>query len=126
LSPWIRILIRIRIEIKSWTRIRIESNADPQHCYLHIFGPPSQLKLWTAESCRQLKIKLALPIPAAFSRVFLSFSIIFSFVFLYNFHSFQAGTASTILNTMDMLNLGKKSPHVEALESLFALLRSHT
>jgi len=41
-----------------------------------------------------------------------------------NFLCWEAGTACTILNTMDMLNLGKKSPHVQALESLFALLRS--
>jgi hypothetical protein len=25
--------IRIRIDVKYWIRIRIESNADPQHCF---------------------------------------------------------------------------------------------
>jgi hypothetical protein len=32
-ASWIR--IRIRIEIKSWIRIRVETNADPQHCLQH-------------------------------------------------------------------------------------------
>jgi hypothetical protein len=31
LAPWIRIGIRIHIEVKSWTRTRIETNADPKH-----------------------------------------------------------------------------------------------
>jgi hypothetical protein len=33
-ASWIRIRIRIRIrtDIKSWIRVRIETNADPQHC----------------------------------------------------------------------------------------------
>jgi hypothetical protein len=43
---------------------------------------------------------------------------------LCNFTNVQAGTASTILNTMDMLNLGKKTPHVQAIESLCSLFRS--
>ncbi len=31
LAPWIRIRIWIRIEVKSWIWIRIETNADPEH-----------------------------------------------------------------------------------------------
>jgi hypothetical protein len=31
-----RIRIQIRIEIKSWIRIRVETNADPQHWFLSV------------------------------------------------------------------------------------------
>jgi hypothetical protein len=31
----IRIRMRIRIDKKGWIRIRSETNADPQHCFLH-------------------------------------------------------------------------------------------
>ncbi len=31
MAPWIRIWIRI--EMKSWIRIRTETNADSQHCF---------------------------------------------------------------------------------------------
>jgi hypothetical protein len=33
LAFWIRIRIRIHIEVKSWTRTRIETNADPKHWF---------------------------------------------------------------------------------------------
>jgi hypothetical protein len=32
LAPWIRIRLRIRIEVKSWIRIRNKTNAEPKHC----------------------------------------------------------------------------------------------
>ncbi len=32
MAAWIRIRIRIRIEIKGWIRIPIETSEDPRHC----------------------------------------------------------------------------------------------
>jgi hypothetical protein len=44
LAPWIRILI----EIKSWIRVRIETNADPQH-WTKRFGTLYRDRNWNFE-----------------------------------------------------------------------------
>ncbi len=58
LASW----IRIRTEIKSWTQIRIETNADPQHGYkIHCFcfGENTKTLAWIVAEGRFLECAVA-------------------------------------------------------------------